>query len=251
MDYGLTEEEKERYQRAILEIGEEKQALLKEKKVLQVGAGGLGSPLSLYLVASGIGELILFENDELSTSNLGRQVLYHRNISGKSKAKYALKLLNKLNPNVKVTIVEDWLTYDNAQPYIEGVDYLVDASDNFDTKYLINDLSLKYNIPCTIAGIQGFDGQIVSVIPHETSCYRCCFGQYKKRDQEKNVPKKLIPVLAPTCGVVGSIEANEVIKGLLNIGERILNGILMVSLKDSDFVKIPIKKNPNCICHKS
>ncbi len=258
MTESLNKLEKERYQRAILEIGEDFQGKLKEKTVLQVGAGGLGSPLSLYLVASGVGNLIIFENDFLDLSNLGRQIIYDSNGLGKSKAKLAKERLNALNPNVNASIIEDRLTKENAHKYMEDIDYLVDASDNFDTKYLINDLALKYNIKCTIAGIQGFDGQIVSVIPHKTACYRCCFGEpndpkYLKSEREqdqKDVKDKPLPIMAPTCGVVGSLEANEVLKGLLNMGKPITNGILMISLRDSGFSKVPIKINPNCFCQK-
>ncbi len=253
MDFTLSAKELERYQRSILEIGEEKQQILKEKKVLQVGAGGLGSPLSLYLVASGIGELLLFENDILDLSNLGRQILYHSEEVGLSKAQLAKKKLQTLNPNVKISVIQERLTEKNAIDYLEGVDYLVDASDNFETKHLINELSLQYKIPCTIAGIQGYDGQIISVDPHESACYRCCFGNLKDKEVSSSsstskYPKSPIPVLAPTCGVVGSIQAMEVIKGLLGVGKRILNGILMVDLRNSEFTMVPIKKNPNCAC---
>lgn len=241
----LTSKEMERYQRQLLIIGKNGQELLKQKKVLQVGAGGLGSPLSLYLVSSGIGELILFENDFLSLSNLGRQILYKTEEVNKSKSVLAKSVLNKLNPNTKITLIKERFTEKSGENYLKNtqIDYLVDASDNFETKFLINDLGIKYNIPFTIAGIQGFDGQLISVDPHETACYRCIFGDIPKTDKSKQ-----IPVMSPTCGVVGSLEANEVIKGLLERGKRITDNLLMISLDSGDFTLIPIKKNPKCIC---
>ncbi|MHA1473602.1 MAG: HesA/MoeB/ThiF family protein [Promethearchaeota archaeon] len=246
----LEREELERYQRQILIIGKDGQNLLKQKKVLQVGLGGLGSPLSLYLVSSGIGELIVFENDSLSLSNLGRQILYrtedvNRDDTNKSKGDLAKSVLNKLNPNTKITLIKERFTEKSANNYLKNtqIDYLVDASDNFETKFLINDIGLKYNIPFTIAGIQGFDGQLISVDPHETACYRCIFGDIPKTDKSKP-----IPVISPTCGVVGSLEANEVLKGLLKRGKRITDNLLMISLDSGDFTLIPIKKNPRCGC---
>jgi len=241
----LTREELERYQRQILIIGKNGQDKLKQKKVLQVGLGGLGSPLSLYLVSSGIGELIIFENDSLSLSNLGRQILYNTDDVNKSKGDLAKSYLTKLNPNTKITLIKERFTKKSANNYLKNtqIDYLVDASDNFETKFLINDMGIKFNIPFTIAGIQGFDGQLISVDPHKTACYRCIFGDIPKTDRSKP-----IPVMSPTCGVVGSLEANEVLKGLLKRGKRITDNILMISLDSGDFTLIPIKKNPRCGC---
>ena len=241
----LTSNEMERYQRQILIIGKNGQELLKQKKVLQVGLGGLGSPLSLYLASSGIGELIVFENDSLSLSNLGRQILYNTDDVNKSKGDLAKVSLTKLNPNTKITLINERFTEKSAEKYLKNaqIDYMVDASDNFETKFLINDLGLKFDIPFTIAGIQGFEGQLISVNPHKTACYRCVFGGIPKTDKSKP-----IPVMSPTCGVVGSLEANEVIKGLLNYGKRITNKLLMISLDTGDFTLIPIKQNPQCLC---
>jgi len=242
----LTPQQKERYARAILEIGENKQEELLRKTVLQVGAGGLGSPLSLYLTAMGVGELIIFEFDQVSLSNLGRQIMYKTGDVGISKGQLTKERLEALNPDVKITLIEQKFSEETAQEYLKRADYLVDASDNFETKFLVNDLGLKYNIPFTIAGIQGFEGQLISVIPHKTPCYRCVFGEppSSKRDSP-------IPVVGSTCGVVGSLQANEILKGLLNIGHRSLDSLTIISLYDGDFVKIPIKSHPECICQKS
>lgn len=241
----LTSEQKERYQRQILALDEQAQEKLVQKRVLIVGAGGLGSPLELYLTAAGIGEIVLFESDIVSLSNLGRQVLYRTGDVGKSKAQLAKQRLENLNPDVKITIEEEWLTKQNAAKYLKNIDYLIDASDNFETKLLINDLGIEYNIPFTIAGIEGFDGQLISVDPHKTACYRCVFSSAPKTDKSRP-----IPVVAATCGVVGSLQAMEVIKGLLNIGNRVTNALLMINLRDNDFTKIQIRQNPKCQCAK-
>ncbi len=243
----LSAEELERYQRQILVIGEKNQILLKGKTVVQVGTGGLGGPLSLYLISAGIGHLVLFEDDVVSLSNLGRQILFRTEDLNKSKAEITYLQLHALNPHVRITVIQKRLTQQIADEYFPQfrIDYLVDASDNFETKFLMNDLGIQYKIPFTIAGIQGFDGQILSVVPHETACYRCIFGE---PPPTKN--KLPIPVISPTCGVLGSLEANEVIKGVLNLKGRLLNSLLMVNLEISDFSKIAISPNPMCHCQR-
>ncbi|MCF2138735.1 MAG: HesA/MoeB/ThiF family protein [Candidatus Lokiarchaeota archaeon] len=237
----------ERYQRQILVIGKEKQELLASKTVVQVGLGGLGSPLALYLTASGIGKLIIFEKDELSLSNLGRQILYRTEEVNQSKGEIGKKHLESLNPFVSIQIIEKWFDEESAIAIFEKehVDYIVDASDNFQTKFLVNDLGIRFNIPFTIAGIQGFEGQLLSVIPKKTACYRCLFGHPPEK-----IESKPIPVMAPTCGVVGSLEASEVIKSLLNIGDRITDRLMMISLDAGEFSSIPFRKNPDCFCQK-
>lgn len=243
----LDSELSERYQRQILAIGKEKQEELGKKTVVQVGLGGLGSPLALYLVAAGVGRLIIFEKDKLSLSNLGRQILYRTDELNLPKTEIGKKSLEALNPAVSIEIIPEWFTEETAEPILgnQAVDYLVDASDNFATKFLVNDLGVKYNIPFTIAGIQGFEGQILSVVPRKTACYRCLFGQPpKKRDPNP------LPVVAPTCGVVGSIEAAEVIKGCLGMGEMLTDRLLIANLEGAEFQSIPFHKDPNCMCQK-
>lgn len=244
----MSQEDLDRYQRQIIAIGVDKQKELSSKTVLQVGAGGLGSPLALYLVSAGIGTLIIFETDTVSLSNLGRQILYKTKDLNKSKAKLAEERLRELNPRVNIIIIEEWLTYQNAPKFFQKfkIDYLVDASDNFETKFLVNDLGIQNNIPFTIAGIEGFEGQIISVEPKKSACYRCLFGEPPK--QKDKAP---IPVMSPTCGIIGSLEASEVIKGVLSLGNRLLNQMLMVSLDMNDFTKISININPHCYCQKT
>lgn len=243
----INSEEKLRYNRQIIYFGEENQVKLKTKTVLQIGAGGLGSPLAYYLVSAGIGRLIIYENDKLDLSNLGRQILYSTEDVGKEKGQLALQRLKGLNPSVEIIIKTKRFDYEEGKSLLnhESVDYIVDASDNFETKFLVNDLGIEFNIPFTIAGIEGTEGQLISVIPYKTACYRCLFG-----DVPENLSKKAIPVLSPTCGVVGSLEATEVIKGLLNIPSVCSNKLLMMNLEILDFQKVDFKPNPSCQCQR-
>lgn len=243
----ITNEEKKRYNRQIVYFGEENQEKLKNKTVLQIGAGGLGSPLAYYLVSAGIGKLIIYEDDKLDLSNLGRQILYSTQDLGKDKGELAYKRLKNLNPNVNIIIKSKRFSYKEGKLLLtqNSVDYIVDASDNFETKFLVNDLGVEFNIPFTIAGIEGTEGQLLSVNPHKTACYRCLFG-----DVPENPLKKIIPVLSPTCGVVGSLEAVEVIKGLIDSPNLNTNKLLMINLEILDFQEVDFKPNPLCHCQQ-
>ncbi len=241
----LSSEELARYHRQIIFFGEKVQKILKSKTILQIGAGGLGSPLSMYLVSAGIGKLIIYESDILELSNLGRQILYFTEDINNEKSKLAYDRLHKLNPNVEIVIHNTRFRMEEGRKLLEEekVDYIVDASDNFETKFTVNDIGLEFNIPFTIAGIEGVEGQMISVIPHKTACYRCLFG-----DIPSHSKKKTIPVLSPTCGVVGSLEASEVIKGVLNRPKLATNCLLMINLDELEFRKIDFKPNPECRC---
>ena len=236
-----------RYKRqiALPEIGINGQEKIACARVLCVGAGGLGSPALLYLAAAGIGHIGIIEFDRVDESNLQRQVLFTTDGVGQPKAVQAKERLNALNPEIEITIYEDELNAENAADLFQTYDIILDGTDNFETKFLINDLGLKYNIPFTIAGIQGFEGQLISVDPHKTACYRCIFHEIPKTDKSKP-----IPVISPICGVMGSLQANEILKGLLNIGQRTVNKVMLVSLFYGDFIRTPIKLNPRCICQQ-
>jgi molybdopterin/thiamine biosynthesis adenylyltransferase len=237
----FSEKEIERYSRQISVIGEENQRVISEKKVLQVGLGGLGSPLSLYLVSAGVGELVVFEDDDLSLSNLGRQILYSTPDIGKMKTDLAKKRLEELNPNIKITIHNERLAFDNYKRYIDGVDYLVDASDNFETKFLISDIGVLENIPFTIGGIQGWEGQVISTSPRKSACYRCVFrAPPTKKDQRP------IPVVSPLCGLVGSFQAMEVLKGLMKQGTRAIDALFVFDGLNNELNVIKLKKNKRC-----
>lgn len=246
----LTDTQKERYSRQLLELSEEQQLFLLSKKVVQVGIGGLGSPLAYYLVAMGIGKLTIIEYDEISLSNLNRQIMYSTSEINMSKAEISKKKLEALNPDVKVEIIKEKLSQNNYKKIIpKSTDYLVDASDNSKTKFLVNDIGLDLNILFTIAGVREMEGQIMSVIPHQTACYRCVFGSTKPKGTVNNPPKPL-GIYGFTAGALGAMQAAEVVKGLLNIDGRILDSLLMVDLQHMQFLNIKVGRNNGCICQR-
>lgn len=254
----LSEIELERYSRQIKELGVEKQEELKDKAVLQIGAGGLGSPLALYLAAAGIGHLKIIDYDNVSLSNLNRQILYKTDDVDKQKHSIVKKKLKAFNPEIKITTINAKVNYENFPLAIEDVDYLVDASDNLFTKFLVNDMALTYNVPCTIAGVQSMEGQIMSINPHKSACYRCVFGDTDANDKdheqkqidtmEKQKRKDFLGILGFTCGVVGSLEAAEVVKGLIDTGNRLLDTLLMIDLSEMKFARISLSRDDTCKC---
>ncbi|TFG20536.1 MAG: HesA/MoeB/ThiF family protein [Promethearchaeota archaeon] len=243
----LTDVQKERYARQLLEMSEEQQSSLLSKKVVQVGIGGLGSPLAYYLVAMGIGKLTIIEYDDISLSNLNRQIMYSTSEIGSFKGKISKDKLEALNSDVEIEVIEEKLTQKNYKKIIREADYLVDASDNAKTKFLVNDIGLDLNIPFTIAGVREMEGQIMSVVPHETACYRCVFGKVKPKGLVNNPPGPL-GIYGFTAGVLGAMQAAEVIKGLLKMDGRLLNSMLMVDLLYMQFLNVKVSKNNNCIC---
>lgn len=245
----LSNEQKERYARQLIspEIGEEGQEKLMKSKVLQIGAGGLGSPFSMYLVAAGIGELTIIDDDIVDLSNLQRQILFCKNCIGRVKVEAAKDKLALINPDTDI-IVKKMLVDDKAlDNLIKGKDYIVDCSDNAKTKFMVNDAAIRNNVRCTIAGVKDFYGQILTINPKKTACYRCVFYDEPEKPSKDEGP---IPVLGVTPGILGTLEAVEVIKSLLNIGETLENNLLMVNLLNMSFTKIPVQRYENCMCSK-
>ncbi|NVM52838.1 MAG: HesA/MoeB/ThiF family protein [Candidatus Helarchaeota archaeon] len=244
--FGFTKEEIRRYSRQIVlkRVGGKGQKKLRESSVLVVGAGGLGCPVSVYLTAAGIGKLGLLDFDVVDISNLQRQILHFTKDVGEPKTISAAEKLRSLNPNIIIQTIETRLTPKNAREIVKQYDYVIDGSDNFATKYIINDACIIENIPFTIAGILKFEGQILTVIPKQTSCYRCIF------------PAPPPPGMVPSCsqagvfgaipGIIGSIQASETIKYLLDFGKLITNGLLLIDIENLYFQKVSIQKNNNC-----
>jgi molybdopterin/thiamine biosynthesis adenylyltransferase len=245
----LTEDQKERYSRQLIEISEDEQEKLLTKQVIQVGIGGLGSPLAYYLVASGVGKITIIEYDTVSLSNLNRQIMYSTSDIGSQKAGISLHKLKALNPEVHIEIITEKLTEENYVQHIKSADYIVDATDTAKSKFLVNDVAVELNIPFTIAGVRGMEGQVISVIPHETACYRCVFGKVKPQGIINNPPKPL-GIFGFASGTIGCIQAAEVLKALLNMNGRILNSLLMVDLQYMQFMNVKITQNPECTCKK-
>lgn len=243
----LDEKQKERYSRQIISpsIGEEGQEKISKIKVLQIGAGGLGSPCSMYLVAAGIKELTIIDNDTVDISNLQRQILYNESQINKIKVEKAKESLSKLNSNVKINAYTEYMVDETIGKYVKDHDFIIDCSDNIKTKFLVNKTAVKHNIKCVIAGIEDFYGQIMTINPKETACYHCVFSEVEEQPREKRV----LPVIGVTPGILGTLEALEVIKTTLGL-PNLYNNMLMVNLLNLTFSKIPIVKHEECICSK-
>ncbi|MFX1279480.1 MAG: ThiF family adenylyltransferase [Promethearchaeota archaeon] len=245
----LTEKQKERYTRQIIspEIGEKGQEKLSNLKILQIGCGGLGSPFSMYLTAAGINELTIIDNDVLDISNLQRQILYNESQIGQDKVNSAKEILSKLNSEVQINVFKDYIDENSIKKYLteKNYDFIVDCSDNFKTKFLVNKIAIENNLKCVIAGIKDFYGQIITINPKKTACYQCVFSEPIKSQKEEGP----LPVIGVTPGILGTLEALEVIKTALEL-PNLENKVLMVNLLDLRFNIINIVKNDDCFCSK-
>ena len=240
----------ERFSRQIVlkDIGILGQKKILSSKVLVVGAGGLGSPVAEFLSRAGIGSLGIIDDDKVSLSNLHRQSLYNTSDIGKLKVKIAKSKIKKINPNTKVTIYKIRLNNDNFKKIINDYDYVVDGSDNFKTKFLLNDFCLKFKKILITGAISKFDGHIFTFNfkDKKIPCLRCFF-------QESNISDDLLNcesegILGTVAGIVGTIQANEVLKKILNIGMGLDGYIFILDLLNLNFRKVRLKKRKNCIC---
>jgi len=243
---GMTREQRMRYSRHTLlpEFGVEGQLKLLNAKVLLVGAGGLGSPAALYLAAAGIGTLGLVDDDEVDASNLQRQVIHTTDRVGMPKTESARISIEALNPDVEVVQHRTRLDADNILEIIGDYDVLVDGADNFPTRYLLNDASVRLRKPVVSASILAFDGQLSTFVPYEGPCYRCLY------------PTPPPPELAPSCGaagvlgvmagVMGLLQANEVIKLAAGIGEPLIGRLLLYDSLATRFTELKVKRDPDC-----
>ena len=242
----LTPSQMKRYSRHVLipEVGKEGQLKLLDSKVLIIGAGGLGSPSAYYLAAAGVGTIGIVDSDVVDESNLQRQILHNSKRIGEPKVESAKQTLEDLNPDVKVVPYQTRLTRDNIIEIFKDYDLIVDGSDNFPTRYLVNDASVLLKKTVVHGSIFRFDGQVSVFKPFEGPCYRCVF------------PEPPPPELAPSCdeagtlgilpGIVGLFEANEAVKLLLGIGEPLIGRLLMVDALADEFRTLRLKRDPNC-----
>ena len=244
----LTEEQKERYSRQIISplIGEKGQEKLSNIRVLQIGAGGLGSPCSLYLTASGIKGLTIIDDDIVSISNLQRQILYNEAHVGKVKVEMANQVLSNLNSEIQINTYKDYIDENSIKKYLKNQDFIVDCSDNMKTKFLVNKIAVENKIKAVIAGIKDFYGQIITINPQKSACYQCIFPE---PESEPSYTEGPLPVIGVTPGILGTLEALEVIKTALGL-PNLENNLLMVNLIDLSFSKIEVVKNENCICSR-
>lgn len=242
----LTPKEIERYSRHLVipEVGVEGQLKLKSASVLILGAGGLGSPIGMYLAAAGIGKLGIVDFDELSYSNLQRQVMYSTNDVGHLKTELAKKRLNEINPNVDVTIYNERLTRDNAFEILKDYDVIADGTDNFATRYLVNDTCVMLGKPFVYGSILRFRGQVSFFDPKTGPCYRCL---YPEPPNPGDVPDCAEGgVLGVLPGIIGSIQATEVIKYILGKGSLLTGRLLLIDTLKMDFKLVKFSKDPAC-----
>ena len=240
----------ERFSRQIVlkDIGILGQKKILSSKVLIVGAGGLGSPVAEFLSRAGVGSIGVVDDDKVSLSNLHRQSLYNTSDIGKFKVKIAKDKIKKINPNIKVIIYKIRLNNVNFMKIINNYDYIVDGSDNFTTKFLLNDLCLKFKKTLVVGAISKFDGHIFTFNfkNKKNSCLRCFFQETKISDDLINCESE--GILGTVAGIVGTIQANEVLKKILNIGTGLDGHMLILDLLNLNFRKVEIKKKKNCLC---
>lgn len=242
----FNEEQIKRYSRHIIlkEVGGKGQEKLNKAKVFMVGAGGLGSPLGLYLAAAGIGTIGIADADTVELSNLQRQVLHTTADVGKLKAESAKQSIQAINPDVKVITYSERLTAQNALGILKDYDVVIDGCDNFPTRYLVNDACVILGKPLVTGAIFRFDGQLTVVEPKAGPCYRCLF--------ETPPPAGMVPscqeagVIGVLPGVIGTLQATEVIKYILGIGEPLIGRLLIYDALSVSFTKVRIPKNPDC-----
>ena len=240
----------ERFSRQIIlkNIGIVGQKKILSSKVLIVGAGGLGSPVADFLSRAGIGTIGIVDNDKVSLSNLHRQSLYNTSDIGKFKVKIAKDRIKKINPNTRVKIYRIRLNNINFKKIINDYDFIIDGSDNFTTKFLLNDFCLKYKKTLMTGAISKFDGHIFSFNfkNKKIPCLRCFFQESDVSDDLINCESE--GILGTVAGIVGTIQANEVLKIILNIGTGIEGYIFILDLLNLNFRKVKIKKRKNCYC---
>jgi molybdopterin/thiamine biosynthesis adenylyltransferase/rhodanese-related sulfurtransferase len=242
----LSADQRNRYQRHLLlpEVGEEGQQKLLDAKVLLLGAGGLGSPAALYLAAAGVGTMGIIDMDVVDESNLQRQILHNMDRVGERKVDSAKKTLVNLNPDVNVVTYDVRLGADNVLDVIDGYDVIVDGTDNFPTRYLVNDASLIKRIPVVHGSIFRFEGQATVFAPYVGPCYRCL------------IPEPPPPELAPSCaeagvlgvlpGIIGSIQAMEAIKVILGLGDPLIGRLLAYDAMEESFRTFKVNRDPAC-----
>ncbi|OPX62642.1 MULTISPECIES: HesA/MoeB/ThiF family protein [unclassified Methanoregula] len=215
----LSDRERERYKRQIMLFGNEGQEKLKKAHIFVAGAGGLGSPVSYYLAVAGVGTLTVVDMDTVDQTNLNRQILHTDRDIGKKKTVSAMEKLTAVNPDIRINAIDARIDEDNVAELIGNADGIVDAMDNYPVRYLLNQVAIAKKIPLFHGAIRGFYGQATTIIPGKTPCLKCIFP--------KAPPQEVFPVVGATAGVIGTIQATEVLKVLLGSGDLLTGRILV------------------------
>jgi len=242
----FTTEQLERYSRHILlqDVGVEGQEKLLAAKVLIVGAGGLGCPAALYLAAAGVGTIGIVDNDVVEISNLQRQIAHFTDDIGRSKVESARAKMLEINPELDIRAHKLCLNAANIRGIISEYDFVIDGTDNFPTKFLVNDACVMENIPLSHGGILRFDGQTTTIVPNESACYRCSF--------RTPPPPNAVPtcsqagVLGAVAGMLGTIQATEALKFFTGVGTLLTNTLLSFNAKNMAFRKVNLRKQADC-----
>ncbi len=243
MDF--TDEQLERYSRQIIlkDVGGLGQEKLLNAKILIIGAGGLGSPAALYLAAAGVGTIGIVDSDKVDLSNLQRQILHFTDDVNKNKVDSAKETMNALNPDVNILTFHEKVDSSNIKDLVKDYDFIIDGTDNFPAKFLINDACVMLGKPFSHAGVLRFDGQTMTYLP-EKACYRCVFL--------KPPPAGLVPsckeagILGAVVGILGTIQATETLKYILNKGELLTDYLLIINALNMEIWKVKVKRNPDC-----
>lgn len=242
----LREDQIERYSRQIIlpNIGGKGQEKLLNGSALVIGAGGLGSPCALYLASAGVGRIGIVDSDVVEVNNLQRQIIHSTANVGKPKVESAKERMNAINPDVEVIPYKLRVTSKNILDIMKDYDIIVDGSDNFPTRYLVNDACVLSKKPLSHGGIFRYDGQVMTIMPGQGACYRCLFPEPP--------PPGLVPscqeagILGAVAGVIGTIQANEVLKYILNMGNLLSGKLLVFNALDSSFRQVKVPRDPKC-----
>jgi adenylyltransferase/sulfurtransferase len=236
----LTDEDRTRYHRQMLITGwgEEGQQRLKAARVFVAGAGGLGSPVSMYLAVAGVGHIRLCDCDSPELSNLNRQILHNDSRIGVNKAVSGKMTLEQLNPSIRVEAITARIDEDTVDELVGDSDIIADCMDNFPTRYVLNECAIRKGIPFVHASIWGLEGKLTLIHSPDTPCLRCIFPSAP--------PPEVFPVLGATPGTIGCLEAMEVIKYLVGVGENLKGRLLVWCGDDMEFCVYPVAKNPVC-----
>ena len=236
----LTEDELTRYDRQIMMkgIGKDGQEKLKKAKVFVAGAGGLGSPISIYLAVAGVGAIRLADHDTIELSNLNRQILHGDGDLGKRKVDSAIQKLQNMNKDITVAAVAEMITEESVSKLVGDCDLIVDATDNLPTRYVLNRAAIEKNIPFFHGAVYGFEGRATTIIPGKTACLWCIY--------QGRITEGKFPVIGVAPAVIGCLQATEVIKYITGIGELLTDQLLIYDGLNLEFTKLEVKRDPHC-----